>query len=45
MTVTVSNGGGGELIVNGGFKGSASPSTLTGNAYWSTRGYAHSGTG
>jgi subtilisin family serine protease len=36
---------GGELIVNGGFEGSPSPWTLTGNAYWSTGGYPHSGTG
>ena len=36
---------GGELIVNGGFEGSASPWSLSGNAYWSTGGYAHSGTG
>jgi aqualysin 1 len=36
---------GAELVVNGGFEGSASPWTLSGNAYWSTGGYAHSGTG
>ena len=36
---------GGELVVNGGFEGSASPWTLSGNAYWSTGGYPHSGTG
>ena len=36
---------GGELIVNGGFEGSASPWTLSGNAYWSTGGYPHSGSG
>jgi subtilisin family serine protease len=34
-----------ELIVNGGFEGSSSPWTLSGNAYWSTGGYEHSGTG
>jgi subtilisin family serine protease len=34
-----------ELIVNGGFEGSASPWTLSGNAYWSTGAYPHSGTG
>ena len=44
--VTVSNGdGGGELIANGGFEASASPWALAGNAYWSTGGYARSGTG
>jgi subtilisin family serine protease len=46
--VTVSNGGGGgggELIANGGFEGSAASWTLAGNAYWSTGGYPHSGTG
>jgi hypothetical protein len=31
--------------VNGGFEGSASPWTLSGDAYWSTGGYPHSGTG
>jgi len=36
---------GGELIVNGGFEGSASPWSLSGNAYWSTGGYHRSGTG
>jgi subtilisin family serine protease len=36
---------GGGLIVNGGFEGSVSPWTLSGNAYWSTGGYPHSGTG
>jgi hypothetical protein len=47
VTVTVSNGGGGggELIVNGGFEGSASPWVLSGNAYWSTGAYPHSGSG
>ena len=34
-----------ELIVNGGFEGSASPWTLSGNAYWSNGAYPHSGTG
>jgi subtilisin family serine protease len=44
--VTVSNAtGGGQLVVNGGFEGSASPWSLAGNAYWSTGGYARSGTG
>jgi len=44
--VTVSNGStGGELVVNGGFEGSTSPWTLSGDAYWSTGGYARSGTG
>ncbi|MEX2647288.1 MAG: S8 family serine peptidase [Gaiellaceae bacterium] len=47
VNVTVSNGGGGggELISNGGFEGSSSPWTLSGDAYWSTGGYPHSGTG
>ena len=46
VNVTVSNAvGGGELIVNGGFEGSASPWTLSGNAYWSNGGNQHSGTG
>jgi aqualysin 1 len=36
---------GADLIVNGGFEGSASPWTLSGNAYWSTGAYPHSGTG
>jgi hypothetical protein len=44
--VSVSNAtGGGELIVNGGFEGSASPWTLSGSAFWSTGGNDHSGTG
>jgi hypothetical protein len=34
-----------ELIVNGGFEGSSSPWTLSGDAYWSTGAYPHSGTG
>ena len=34
-----------ELIVNGGFEGSASPWTLSGSAFWSTGGNHHSGTG
>jgi hypothetical protein len=47
VNVTVSNtgGGGGELIANGGFEGSAASWTLSGNAYWSSGGNAHSGTG
>ena len=46
VTVTVSNAtSGGELIVNGGFEGSASPWTLSGSAFWSTGGNDHSGTG
>lgn len=46
VTVTVSNGGGGgELLTNGGFEGSSSPWVRSGNAYWSTGGYAHSGAG
>ena len=34
-----------ELIVNGGFEGSASPWALSGSAFWSTGAYPHSGTG
>jgi subtilisin family serine protease len=46
VNVTVSNAtGGGQLIVNGGFEGSASPWTLSGAAFWSTGGNHHSGTG
>lgn len=46
VNVTVSNAtGGGELIVNGGFEGSATPWALSGNAYWSNGGNQHSGTG
>ncbi len=46
VNVTVSNvTGGGELIVNGGFEGSAASWTLSGNAYWSNGGNQHSGTG
>ena len=46
VNVMVSNAtGGGELIVNGGFEGSPTPWTLSGNAYWSNGGNQHSGTG
>ena len=47
VNVTVNNGtgGGGELIVNGGFEGSAASWSLSGNAYWSNGGNQHSGTG
>mgnify|MGYP000719332973 CR=1 FL=1 len=46
VTVTVSNGtSGGELIANGGFEGSAASWTLAGDAYWSSGGYARTGTG
>jgi len=45
ITVTVSNTTSSELIANGGFEGSASPWALSGDAYWSTGGYARSGTG
>jgi subtilisin family serine protease len=46
VNVTVSNvSGGGQLIVNGGFEGSASPWVLSGSAAWSTGGNQHSGTG
>ena len=34
-----------ERITNGGFEGSSSPWVLSGNAYWSTGGFQHSGTG
>ncbi len=45
VAVTVSNATTAQLIVNGGFEGSASPWVLSGNAYWSTGGYPHSGSG
>ncbi len=45
VTLTVNATGGSELIVNGGFEGSAAPWTLTGGAVWSTGGNQHSGTG
>jgi len=46
VSVTVSNStGGGNLIANGGFEGSAASWTLSGDAYWSAGGYAYSGTG
>jgi hypothetical protein len=46
VSVTVSNAsGGGQLLVNGGFEGSASPWVLSGSAAWSTGGNQHSGTG
>ena len=45
ITVTVSNTTSSELISNGGFEGSSSPWTLVGDAYWSTGGYARSGSG
>ena len=46
VNVTVSNVvAGGELIVNGGFEGSAAPWSLSGNAYWSAGGNQHSGSG
>jgi len=37
--------GGSELVVNGGFEGSATPWVLSGNAYRSTGGYPHAGAG
>jgi subtilisin family serine protease len=43
--VTVSNATSGELLVNGGFEGSATPWVLSGNAYRSTGAYPHGGTG
>ena len=47
IAVTVANQqtGGGELLANGGFEGSAAPWVLSGNAYCSTGGYAHGGSG
>ncbi len=46
VAVTVSNQpSGGELLVNGGFEGSAAPWVLSGNAYRSTGGYPHGGIG
>ena len=46
VNVTVSNAtSGGELIVNGGFEGSAASWTLSGNAYWSSGAYPRSGAG
>jgi hypothetical protein len=46
LTVNGAGGGGSELIVNGGFEGSAAPWTLSGNgATFSTGGNQHSGTG
>jgi subtilisin family serine protease len=46
VTLTVNGAGGSELIVNGGFEGSAAPWTLSGNdVFFSTGGNQHSGTG
>ncbi|WP_394833303.1 S8 family serine peptidase [Pendulispora rubella] len=46
VTLTLTGGGGGsELVTNGGFEGSASPWTLSGDAYHSTGAYPHGGTG
>ncbi|HKQ72361.1 MAG TPA: S8 family serine peptidase [Blastocatellia bacterium] len=45
VTLTVNPAGGAELIVNGGFEGSAAPWTLTGGAVRSTGGNHHTGTG
>jgi Subtilase family len=45
VTLTVNAAGGAELIVNGGFEGSAAPWTLTGEAVWSQGGNHRSGTG
>jgi len=44
VTLTVNGAGGTELIVNGGFEGSAAPWTLSG-AVRSTGAFPHSGTG
>jgi hypothetical protein len=46
VNVTVQNQtGGAELLVNGGFESSAAPWSLVGNAYRSTGGQPHGGTG
>jgi len=46
VPVTVLNQpAGGELLANGGFEGASAPWALSGNAYWSTGGYARSGSG
>jgi hypothetical protein len=45
VTLTLSGGGGSELLVNGGFEGSTSPWVLSGNVFRSTGNYPHSGTG
>jgi subtilisin family serine protease len=46
VNVTVQNQAGGtELLVNGGFESTAAPWTLAGNAYRSTGGYPHGGSG
>src|SRR6185295_8581628 len=44
LTVNPAGGGGAELIVNGGFEGSASPWTLAANFTRSTGSFPHSGT-
>src|SRR5262245_26627390 len=44
VTLTVNGAGGAELILNGGFEGSAAPWTLSG-AVRSTGSFPHSGTG
>jgi hypothetical protein len=45
VTLTVNAAGGAELIVNGGFEGSSTPWTLSGQATRSTGAFPHSGTG
>jgi primary-amine oxidase len=45
ITPTSTPAPGQELIVNGGFEGSASPWSLTGHAAWSSGPNPHSGTG
>jgi hypothetical protein len=45
VTLTVSPGGGGELIVNGGFEGSSTPWVFSGQAAWSTGAFPHTGAG
>lgn len=45
-TPTPTPGGGSELLVNGGFEGSASPWVTSGTGFaWSNGAYPHSGTG
>ncbi|MEO6391699.1 MAG: hypothetical protein ABIP75_07590, partial [Pyrinomonadaceae bacterium] len=45
VTLTVNPAGGGQLIVNGGFEGSATPWILSGTAVYSTGAFPHGGTG
>lgn len=45
VTWTITQPGGNQLIVNGGFEGGTAPWTLSGNAIFSTGAFPHSGTG